>query len=202
MLDWEEDTELRYKPCGIFRILSLILVYALILIGIVTVFLDAAYLSKNRDELITVEEFAENYNGYAKEAGSMNVILRGPVMQQDGEWEPLSMIEKGYIREHPLYLCDENGYIRRIEWTGRFMYDSEVCQWIAQAVIGAQPNITLADMVLFQTRNVFDNQVNQLIREGKTEGVCQIENVQLSWTYESESDKLWFAVSILNENPG
>lgn len=117
-------------------------------------------------------------------------------MMEDGEWESLSMIEKGYIREHPVYICNAEGNIERIELTGRFMYDAEICEWITAAVIGAQPDFGLADMILFRAGEEFDDQVNQKIRDGKTAGEYQIDNVQVTWTYEITTDTLNFAVSI------
>ena len=78
-LEWDYDTDVIYNPCGFGRIVCCTILCLFCFIAIPYSAIDSQF-PKYRDENVTIEQFSENYNHYARKYDSMERL------SAEGEW--------------------------------------------------------------------------------------------------------------------
>jgi len=188
-LEWEEDTELHYKPCTWARYILIGFAYLLLILSVTGITLDQRYLPTHRKTRLTVAQFAENYNGYAEARRNYVVSIMGiPFMEEDGSWYGAVIHADNTPKAEPEFVCDENGYIQSISLTDRLddsplLPDTAIWRKLITAAIGSDPGMTALDMMRLESEHLFDFRIHIPIQNGETEGAFTVESIRIIWRY-------------------
>ena len=187
-LSWEEDTQLKIAPLGLGRKAASTAAVVMLVAAFCSVYLDTAYYPAYRNGQLTIKQYAVNYNSYEKEgSGVKRDPLRVP-MRENGEFDILAHIEVGYIREDPVYICNEDGTLKRIEYTGKIAYDQKVMAHLILAAVGAQKDVKLMDLAELKSGATVAQKIANPIMFGTDFGEFTVAGIRITWNWDASTD--------------
>lgn len=188
-LEWEEDTELHYKPFGPIQYVRVGLAYLLVILCLIGIVMDKQFLPRHQDSRLTVAQFADNYNGYAEARRDYVVTISGlPFMEEDGSWYAVILHTDMTPWSGPEFVCDEQGVIQSISLTNRLDNDSlipynGIWRKLITAAIGSDPGMNALNMMRLESEHPFDFKIQIPIQRGETEGEFAVGNTTFRWDY-------------------
>lgn len=194
-LEWEEDTELHYKPfeaAAYIRVIAADLLIFLCMFGIAA---DRIFLPKYQSSQLTVAQFADNYNGYANTQRDYEVTISGlAFMEEDGSWYGAVIHADGSQKAEPEFQCDENGYIQSVALTDRlennFLPNWRTWEMLIITAAGSDPQMGLLDMMRIDSAYSFKRNVQMPILQGIDTGEFSIKDLVIRWDYVREAQIL------------
>ena len=189
LLEWEEDTELHYKPFGPIQYVRVATAYLLIILCLCGIVMDRMFLPKHQDSRLTVAQFADNYNGYAEAQPGYVVSIAGlPYMEEDGGWYGFVTHLDNTPKAEPVFHCDEAGFIQSISLTDRLdnsslISDNGIWRKLITAAVGSNPRMRAFDMMHLDSEHPFDFQIQIPIQRGEWEGEFTVDNIRFRWDY-------------------
>ncbi len=146
-LEWDYDTDVIYREWGTGKLIYSVILFSLCIFSVFYSTMDAQF-PKHRNEDLTIGQFSENFNDYAKQN---NMMIR---LSEEGEWYPTNSsptldydvtIEENIwdtnIEESWNFEMDENHKIICIQMVtnSRFFFN-EKFDLILYTAIMSQPN--------------------------------------------------------------
>lgn len=202
-LEWEEDTDLHYKPFQAAAYIRGVAAYLLLFLCIFGILTDQMFLPKHQRSQLTVAQFADNYNGYAEARRDYVVCIMGiPFMEEDGSWYATVLHTDNTQKAEPEFTCGEDGMIRSISLTDRpddslLLPDTAIWRKLITTAIGSNPDMNAMDMMRVESEHPFDFKIHIPIQQGTTEGTFVIENVRFAWYYAPAENMLSLTMEFL-----
>lgn len=201
-MDWDKDCEYMFENWRFFKKAAAVGT-AVALAGMAVVVSADVVKPRNRGELLTVEDFAENYNFYL-------YILNGgyegyDVLDENGEKSPISSSAVTvYVYGQPetenaeFIYETENGYIRSVtyenRWTDIFMLEpvNQDCIVALYSILLAQDGVGMQDMI----------EISETLNEklADPEGCVTFANVTVSWRIDAENCEQFGTMYVAGDN--
>jgi len=191
-LEWEEDTEIQYRPWKAVHMVSAVLVYGMILVCAGAVAMDVQCLPKHHKAQVTIAEFADNLNGYAgnSDPDALVTIEGIPFMDEDGSWHGVHLDMYGNPKNEVEFVCDEEGFIKSVSIEEKIGLLANVSAMLMQTAAGTQPEMGIVDMMTFQLHHPYEMQIREQIRNSETKGEFSMASLMVCWEYAPETKVL------------
>ena len=206
-MGWDEETEINYQKWS-FKNVNTLIVSLLIMIGMIVTCVYAIKLPRNRNSLMNVEEFVENYNEFWEIEGNnteYNLNPNGTLNDlYSGMEGGTAVIHLGERSRDIRYDFEEEqvvGFRYQEVWKNPIMADilPEEGRIAVMTLMSSQKGQNLDK--LRECSNYLQAKVSEAALADETEIVLTYENIQITWMVEkcgnlsvgeNNQNKLWF----------